>query len=248
MVGTLAWARRTGGRLSRRDRLELLVQGVRRQAADLMPGRGSRARAVLELDGYAPPDSALARDAEELCREVSEPFLEAHCQRVNLWGVAIGRHEGVDFDEEALYVASLTHDLGLTARFRGHDPEAACFSLDSASGARAVIRPHGWPEPRVDTVAEAITLHLNAHVPLAKGAEAYLLQIGAALDVTGYRLGDVDRATRAAILAAHPRHDMKRAFVALMHDELRLHPESRPAFFTRRLRFGRMIQRAPFDA
>jgi hypothetical protein len=220
---------------------------VRRQAQATLPRLGFRGRAVLDLEGYSPPDSAAARGAEELCREASAPFLEAHCHRTHLWGIAIGRDERVDFDEEAFYVAALTHDLGLTERFRAHDPEAACFSLDSASGARELLAPHGWEGQRSDAVAEAITLHLNAAVPLSQGPEAYLLQLGAAVDVTGFRLRDLDRATRDAVLAANPRHGMKAEFVALTHREVREHPDSRPAFFTRRFRFDRMVERAPFD-
>ncbi len=233
-VGTLEWARRTNGRLSRRDQVALLLQGMRR----MLPRR-SRLGAALDLDGYVPPDSAAAREAEEACRSASEPFLEAHCHRVNLWGVAIGRAEALEFDEEALYVASLTHDLGLTDRHRGAWPGSECFSLDSAAAARAVMDS--------DTVAEAITLHLNAHVPLACGPEAYLLGLGASLDVTGHRLRDVDADTRAAVLARHSRQQMKRNFKAAMDDELVRHPCSRPAFFTKRAGFKLMIERAPFD-
>jgi predicted HD phosphohydrolase len=242
-VGTLAWARRTHGRLSRRDRVALLLQGMRRS----LP-RGSRLGATLELDAYEPPDTPAAREAEELCREASSPALTAHCYRCHLWGVAIAGEQGLSYDEEAFYVACLTHDLGLTERFRGHDPEAACFSLDSASAARDLVERHGWAGRRPDGVAEAITLHLNAHVSLSQGAEAHLLQLGAALDVTGYRLGDVERATRAAILERHPRLGMKEEFVALMDQEVRVHPDSRPAFFTKRVGFKRMIHRAPFDS
>jgi hypothetical protein len=112
---------------------------------------------------------------------------------------------------------------------------------------RDLVEPHLWERERTDTVAEAIVLHLNAAVPLEQGPEAYLLQIGAALDVTGFRMRDVDRATRQAILAAHPRQRMKDGFVELMDRELRDHPHSRPAFFTRWVGFRRMIRRAPFD-
>jgi hypothetical protein len=242
VVGTLEWARRTHGRLSARDRAVLLIQGARR----MLPRRG-RLGATLDLDGYRPPDSAAAREAEEVCREASSPAIEAHCYRCHLWGVAVGRAERVEFDEEALYVASLTHDLGLTERFRGHDPEAACFSLDSAAAARTVLARHSWTAPRTDAVAEAITLHLNAHVPLSRGPEAYLLQLAAAIDVTGYRFGDVARETREAVLARHARLGMKEEFIRLMRDEVRLHPRSRPAFFTRYAGFTRMIERAPFS-
>lgn len=243
-VGTLEWARRTHGRLSRRDRIEYVVKGARR----MLPRQGHRLAAALDLDAYRPPDSPASREAEEVCREASSPALEMHCYRCHLWGVAVAGAEGVAYDEEAFYVAALTHDLGLTERFRGHDPEAACFSLDSASAARELVERHGWVGERPDAVAEAITLHLNAHVAVSQGPEAYLLQLGAALDVTGYRFGDVDRRTRAAILDRHPRHSMKDEFARLMDEEVRIHPDSRPAFVTRRLGFKRMIERAPFDA
>jgi hypothetical protein len=226
----------------------LLVGGARRQARSTLPRIGSRTAAVLDLDGYRPPDTAAAREAEEVCREASPPYLEDHCYRTHLWGVAIGREEGLDYDEEGFYVAALTHDLGLTDGFRGHDPEAACFSLDSASAAAELVERHGWVRARIEEVQEAITLHLNAHVPVSDGLEAYLLQLGAAVDVTGYRLRDVDRATRAAILAQHPRHDMKKGFCGLMDVELVDHPDSRPAFFTKYAGFKRMIERAPFDS
>jgi hypothetical protein len=242
-VGTLEWARRTHGRLSAGDRVALLLQGVRRS----MP-RGSKLGAALDIDAYRPPDTPAAREAEEVCRECSSAALEAHCHRTHLWGVVIAGEEGVEYDEEAFYVAALTHDLGLTDRYRGHDPEAACFSLDSASAAAALLERHGWGGGRADAVPEAITLHLNAHVSRSKGAEAYLLQLGAAVDVTGYRFGDVERGTRAAILSAHPRHAMKQEFKRLMDEEVRLHPDSRPAFFTKRVGFKRMIERAPFES
>ena len=246
-VGSLEWARRTNGRLSAGDQAALLAQGVKRQAQALRARIGSRGGAVLDLDAYRPPDTPAAREAEEVCRQASPPALEEHCHRTHLWGVVLGREGGLDWDEEAFYVAALTHDLGLTEGFRGHDPEAECFSLDSASAARELVARHAFPDPRTETIAEAITLHLNADVPLSNGTEAHLLQLGAALDVTGFRYGDVDGATRDAILARHPRHGMKEEFKALMDEEVVRHPDSRPAFFTKRVGFKGMIDRAPFD-
>ena len=247
MVGTLEWARRTKGRLSARDKAELSAQAVRRQAAELLPRRfriRSTARAALDLECYRPPDTRTAREAEELCREVSSASLEAHCHRTHLWGVVVGRHEQLDWDEEALYVGCLLHDLGLTQRYAGHDPDAACFTLDSTSGARELTR--AWPDERADVVAEAITLHTNARVPLDCGPEAYLLGVGAAMDVTGMRFAEVVRSTRDAGVARHPRRGMKAEFVGLMQEQAERYPASRAAFFTKRLGFTRLIERAPF--
>jgi HD superfamily phosphodiesterase len=243
MVGTLEWARRTHGRLSARDRAELLVQGARR----FLP-RGSRLGAALDIEAYRPPDTPAAREAEEVCREASTPVLEAHCYRTHLWGVVIAGEEGVDYDAEAFYVAALTHDLGLTDRFRGHDPEAACFSLDSAAASVALLERHGWGGGRTDRVAEAITRHLNAAVPRSAEPVSYLLQLGAAIDVTGYRLGDIERDTRAAVLERHQRQAMKEEFKRMMDREVAEHPASRPAFFTKWGGFKRMVDRAPFES
>lgn len=246
-VGSLEWARRTHGRLSARDRAALIAQGVRRQARSLLPRLGSRAQAALDLDGYRAPDSAAAREAEEVCREASPPFLEEHCYRVNLWGVAIGMEERIDFDEEVLYVAALTHDLGLTEDYRGLENKLYAFEVHSSSAACGIVNPFRWPRDRTDALEEAILLHLNPYVPLAEGPEAHLLQLGAALDVTGFRSRDVERGTRAAVVARHPRHRMKDRFKALMDEEVVRHPDSRAAFFTKRLGFKGMIGRAPFD-
>ena len=246
MVGTLEWARRTHGRLSARDQAELLVQGARRQVRATLVRR--RLGAAVDLEAYRAPDTPAAREAEEACREASTPVLEAHCYRTHLWGVAIAGEEGVAYDEEAFYVAALTHDLGLTERYRGHDPEAACFSLDSAAVARTLLAPHAWAAPRVDRVAEAITMHLNATVPPSAEPVSYLLQLGAAIDVTGYRLRDIERGTRTAVLARYERRAMKEEFERLMDREVAEHPASRPAFFTKRAGFKRMIERAPFES
>lgn len=244
-VGSLEWARRTQGRLSARDRAVLIAQGVRRQARSLLPRLGSRGQAALDVDGYRPPDSAAAREAEQACREASPPFLEEHCYRVNLWGVAIGAEERIDFDEELLYVAALTHDLGLTEDYRGVENELYAFEVHSSSAACGIA--FRWSRDRSDSLEEAILLHLNPYVPLSQGPEAHLLQLGAALDVTGFRSRDVARGTRAAIIARHPRHRMKDGFKALMDEEVVRHPDSRAAFFTKWLGFKGMIGRAPFD-
>jgi hypothetical protein len=247
-VGSLEWARRTRGRLSARDRAELIAQGVRRQARVLLPRLGSRTAAALDLDAYRPPDTPAARAAEEACREASPRFLEEHCHRVNLWGVAIGRKEGIDFDEEAFYVAALTHDLGLTDSYRGLENQLYAFEVHSGVGASGVVESFQWSRDRSDVLREAILLHVNPRVPPSQGAEAYLLQVAAALDVTGFRFRDIEAVTRASIVTQHPRRRMKDGFKALMDEEVVRHPDSRAAFFTKWLGFKRMIEHAPFDS
>jgi HD domain len=64
--------------------------------------------------GARVPDRDAARAAEELCREVSAWILYAHCLHSYLFAVLLGREDGMSHDEEALYVACLLHDVGLT--------------------------------------------------------------------------------------------------------------------------------------
>ena len=72
--------------------------------------------------GVALPDSKIARQATDLARTVSPPYLFNHCVRTFLWGSLAGRAMGKNFDEEMLYLACILHDLGLTDRYRGDSP------------------------------------------------------------------------------------------------------------------------------
>jgi hypothetical protein len=244
-VGTLTWGRRTGGRLSFADRLSLLGQAVALQLEARARRRGTApSPATAALAARRPPDTAMARRAEAWCREASPPFLVNHCLRAFAWGRLIAAHDRVAFDEEALYVACLLHDLGLTERAAPADP-VVCFGVSGGEAARAALLGAGWPAERVDLVAEAICLHLNVRVGLRHGPVAYLVRAGSAFDVIGARYRALPPAAVEAVLASHPRLGFKREMeVAARRYGLR--PGSRLEFLFRRLGFGRLIAAAPF--
>jgi hypothetical protein len=104
--------------------------------------------------------SRLARQAEELVRASSPPFLTNHCFRSHAWAFALAECDRVHCDAELLYVAALLHDLGLIAQF----DTGRCFELDSAAAAAA-----GWSEERCDALAEAIRLHVALEEELRGG-------------------------------------------------------------------------------
>jgi HD domain len=247
-VGTLAWAERTGGRLSRGDRLHLLGQAVALQAlvmASRLKRRSGRKAPAADLDAIRIPDSPMVRDAEELCREVSPPHLFQHCQRTYLWGSLLGRQGGIRHDEELLYVASLLHDLGATSRYPGEGLH--CFGVVSALAARDLVRAREWKEARARATAEAISLHLNVRVGLEHGPEAHLLSAAAALDVTGLRVWELDRRTIGAVLARHPRLDFAREMDTFTQLEMVARPDGRIRFLYRYLLFGQLMRRCPLD-
>jgi HD superfamily phosphodiesterase len=161
------------------------------------------------------PDSRTAREAEELLREAAPPFLANHSHRSYHFATALAERERVRFDAELLYVAALLHDVGLVARF----DTGRCFELDGADAARRLAAEQGWPAERAEAAAEAIRLHVAAEIALADGPEAYLLNHATGFDVRGHRWDDVDAATVASVLAAHPRLDFEAGFTALLRDQ-----------------------------
>jgi hypothetical protein len=197
-----------------------------------------------DADALRIPDSAVAREAEELCRETSSPMLLNHCLRTYAWGMILGERARLRPDVELLYVAALLHDLALTDRFRDYAP-MPCFGARAGILAADWAAARDWPESRCVTLADAISLHLNAHVPPVHGPEAQLLQAGAALDVIGLRHWELSPGTVASVVARHPRHGMKRSSYQLFKAEA--HPRTRTQLLDRWLMFGTLVRHSQFD-
>ena len=122
----------------------------------------------------------------------------------------LGQSDGLHPDPELFYVASLLHDLALTDQFRDYAP-MPCFGARAGILANDWAGERGWPAHRCSTLADAISLHLNARVPAEHGPEAQLLQAGAGLDVIGLRHWELTPETVASVVERYPRHNMKRA-------------------------------------
>ena len=243
-LGTWAWLESTGGRLRRRDRLSLLAQAVLAQArARWSSGRG-RPAANIEMEQILPPDSAICIAAEAICAEASEPFLFNHCMRAYVWARLL--NDQPSFDDEALYVSLLLHDLGLTERYRSQFGE--CFTLSAAREANRLAIAHGWDDRRARLVADAIALHLNVTVAARHGPEAQLVRIGSGADVAGFRLDRLSAGQRHAVVERFPRLGMKCEIDSALQRQVDTCPDCRIAFAYRRLDFGRMIRRTKMFA
>jgi hypothetical protein len=83
--------------------------------------------------GVTVPDTKLAREATELVRDNSTDLIYNHSRRVFWFGSVQGRHRGLSFDPELLYIGAMFHDLGLNEQFR-HSGRR--FEVDSAGEAR----------------------------------------------------------------------------------------------------------------
>jgi hypothetical protein len=252
-IGTRDWARATGGRLSISERLRLLARGLPALISRMAPRR--RRQTGLDREALSgvelperPPDSRVAREAEELCREVSSATLLNHCLRTYVWGSLLGQRDGLDRDDELLYIACMLHDLGLTERYAHRDPDMHCFAVEGAWAAERFLGELGWDETRTVRVGEAICLHINPEVGIEHGVEAHLLFRGAGYDVIGRQFGAIPRPTRESVLARHPRLDMKAEFIAAMRGESATRPGSRVRQYCRFGGFLRWIEAAPFGS
>lgn len=247
-VGSWAWAQQTGGRLSRYDRAVLIRQGVLARLSNLPgPWRQGRVPGDGSLRMPTEPDTPLARAAEEHLRELAGPALYGHCLRTWAFAELFAQRDQVDHDEELLYVACVLHDLGLTERYDGRDPAAHCFAVEGARAAHALVQEHGQPIPRADTIAEAISLHLNVDVHSRYGPVATLLSKGVMLDVVGRRIEQLPPDPIDDIVTRWPRAGSGELLLNDTRHQAQSRPHSRAALL-HKLGFTQLVTANPLDA
>jgi len=246
-VGSPAWVARTNGSLSVREQLRFALAAAAREAAGLPAAMRSRRSIGRVLDAArTPPDTRLARAMEEVAGAALPAPLLGHSLRTWIWGSMLAEIDGIAYDDEALYVAALLHDLGLAPGHRP-GPEAGCFAVHGAAESRALVLDAGADADRARLIADAIAAHFNVSVPLAWGAEAHLLHGGAHVDVVGRRLGEIAPETVAQVLDRAPRTGFTTCFTEAMRAEAELRPSSRAGLLWR-LGMERAIRRTRFPA
>jgi hypothetical protein len=248
--GSLAWARRTRGHVTRAEMLGEALSGLRTMLANQpkawLHALGLLGRASQQLLDEVPlPRSPAALAASAEMQRCSPAFLAGHCQRSYSLAWMLGRVRGLACDAELLYVAAMLHDLPLTEPYLFPSGDSDCFALDGANLAGTFLRERGWAEARVLSVQEAICLHVNMQVPLELGVEAHLLNAGAACDLTGLGLPSLARGDIERLVSAHPRAGLARGFAALMDQQVARRPACR-AHVLQSLGFARLMAAAPF--
>ena len=241
--GTLQWIDSTGGRVTALDRLRMTAQAVQARAKrKFSPKRLSDRR----VEDILPPDSAIALEALSMCREASPLFLLNHCLRSYFWARLLDERDE-KIDQEALFVATMLHDLGLAPDHRlGCYDTDECFSAVGAREAKEMAHRHNWDEARADKTANAIALHLNVVIDDRHGPEARLLRMGSGADTAGLGLSRLHPHQIEEVLRRYPRHGLKEGLVPILESEALERPHCRMAFLQKKFDFGRMIQIAPF--
>lgn len=171
------------------------------------------------IGGVPVPQGDIAHETWQWAHRALPAYLLAHSVRAYCWGAAIGADEGLAFDRELLWTASLIHDVGLTRVGRN----TMCFEVEGAEFARRFLERRGMPAARAERVAIAIILHMQPGVTLDDGAEPLLLDRATGLDVRGAEFERVD-AVRRDVVRAFPRGDFDRRFLAAIEREVDQRP------------------------
>jgi hypothetical protein len=240
-LGTMTWMAQTGGRLAWHDRLTLMGQGVMARLASRRPHRAGarlRHRGVSEI---LPPDSAIAREAVALTEACCPPYLLNHSLRAYFWARLLD-DDARPFDDEALFVALMLHDWGLTERWRLKGQSPHCFTAVGAAAVEDLAARHHWSDARARLAAEAITLHLNVTVGDEHGKEAQMVRAGSGGDVAGLGLGALARDRIEEVVGRYPRLGLKSEIVGALRIETAERPCCRTAFLCRSLGFVDLIR------
>lgn len=227
-IGSMAWFRESGGNLTIKSKLSLLskvlvpsMSGFLKTTAHI----GRKKRVSFEEIPF--PDSAAVKIALEEIESCASAGVLQHSFRTYFWGAGLGHADNLKFDSEFLLVSSLLHDLGMTQKHRNGD--CSCFAADSAVAAAKTMEGSGWGADKLESLSDAICLHMNGHVDLSQGAEAHLLQQATAYDIVGSRYYDLHSKYRETVLHKHPRENINRDFAEFIANERARHPKSRAA-------------------
>jgi hypothetical protein len=187
--------------------------------------------ATMTLEDVVVPDTTASNGALEVASAYFSPALLNHSVRVYVWAAAHGTSQGIRFDPELLYVASMFHDLGMVPEFDSHT-----ISFEEAGGhvARVFAAGAGWPVERRERLSELISRHvLGDRVEVSMDPEGHLLARSAELEIIGRHADDFPPGFRAEVLQRYPRLSFIEEFLACSHDEAERKPDTTPATWIR---------------
>lgn len=160
------------------------------------------------LAGVTVPDTPLIREATELARKHSDPYLFNHSMRSWLFAVLTANSTSAEHDPEVLAVATILHDIGLTKAFNG----PLRFEVEGANAARSFAKQQGLTDYRAQLIWDGVALNSTPSIGLYKETEVALCTAGIGVDWGGWGIESVAPPVLEQILEAYPRLGMKRNF------------------------------------
>jgi hypothetical protein len=156
-------------------------------------------------DALRLPDTELAHAALEWARGIEPEYLLNHSVRSYLFGRAVAR-DGIDYDDELLFLATVLHDVGLTPDGGG----AQRFEVDGADAAVRFLAGRGLSDERAEIVWDAIALHTSIGIANRKRAEVALAYAGIGIDVSKRGAEQLPPGFAESVFEVYPRLGCKR--------------------------------------
>ena len=204
---------------------------------------GMRELIQLVPEAYRVPDSVIANEATELVRQLSDEYLLNHCYRTYAFGCILAHQDGLKFDREVFYLASIMHDLGVTDKYAG---APGSFEYVGAKAAHEFCLDANYDAERAALVHEAIALHSTVGIAHALDPEIALVHFGAGVDVIGIRFDEIPADALAKVLELYPRLGFKEAFSVALRRQFELKPNAHISGHMG-LGFEKKVKATPFD-
>ena len=168
-----------------------------------------------------PPATALAAEVRRLLDQCAS-VVAAHSERSYQFAAAFAATDGVELDDEVLYLGTVLHDVGLSPAAEGSER----FEVRGANLVRALLLNHGMERDRIDNVWDCIAMHASTPLARHKSLETRYANRGIALDVRGSGVEALEPTLVRTVLDRWPRRDFPTEFEAVLADEVRTHPAS----------------------
>ena len=177
-LGGWQWLQRSNGRLTRRERLELLgriaASESRQLAHRLQAAVKRRTPRTVDLEAkLRPPDSRFALEVEAAANEQT-PGLLAHSYRTWIYGRALAEVDAAPLDDEIFYAGCLLHDHGLMSPTAMED-----FTLRSAERALGFAddrRGEDRPQLVLRNNAQGLRMKIGCEVDQAINGDSLVVE------------------------------------------------------------------------
>ncbi len=168
-----------------------------------------------------PPATALAADVARLLAQCP-PAVVGHSERSYRFAAALATADGIELDDEVLYLGTVLHDVGLSPAAEGDER----FEVRGANLVRELLHDHGMERDRAANVWDCIAMHASTPLARHKSVETRYANRGIALDVRGGGADALDPGLVRAVLDRWPRRDFPAEFEAVLVAEVVAHPDS----------------------
>jgi hypothetical protein len=216
--GTLEWSKKNNGVLTRTEQFHFLRNMAflaAREVTDVIRAKLGLLKPVnLDLSDLAPPDTRMVKDTEEFARDTHTQDLLSHGYRTYYFGAMIAAYRKLKYDKEVYFSAAILHDIGLTES-RISPLTQCCFAVSGGHQAHNFLLSKDHPAAKAQIVGDAISAHLNLHLPVRKyGEVASLVAKGAVCDLFGSEKRKLPEKFKSDLLRAYPAGDLQAALLS----------------------------------